>query len=192
MTPSKTARRSFVDTRQLAGSPTPGEPAFLVVGKIRRPHGVKGELIMEIHTDFPDRLKVGVTVFVGETQRPLNIRSLRPNGSTILIAFDGYQNPETAGELRNQLVFVRADDRPPLEDGEYYHHQLLGLKVLTADDRPVGTIVEILSTGANDVYVVQPTAGREVLLPALESVILDIDLDRGEMHVHLLPGLVVD
>src|SRR5512139_3946361 len=154
MTAVKPTRRSIVDTRQPAGSPIPGEPYFMVVRKIRRPHGVKGELIMEIHTDFPERLKTGVTVFVGEAHRPLSIRSLRPNGSTMLIAFDPYQNPETAGELRNQLVFVRTDDRPPLEEGEYYHHQLLGLKVINDEGRPVGTLVEILSTGANDVYVV--------------------------------------
>jgi 16S rRNA processing protein RimM len=188
----KGTRRSLIDTRQSAGSPTQGEPAFLVVGKIRRPHGVKGELIMEVHTDFPERLVAGVIVYVGESHRPLSIHSLRSNGNTVLISFDAYHDPESAGALRNQLVFVRADDRPALDEGEYYHHQLLGMNVISDQEQQLGKLVEILSTGANDVYVIQPEAGPEILLPALESVILQIDLDQGVMRVHLLPGLIVE
>jgi len=181
---------SLLDERKPAGSPLEDEPAFLVVGKLRRPHGVHGEIVMEIFTDFPERLRPGVVVFVGDQYQPLRIRSRRPNGGTLLVAFDGFLNPESAGELRNKLVYVRADDRPPLPDGEYYHHQLLGITVVSDEGQVLGKLVEILTNPANDVYVVQPEAGREILLPALKSVILNVDLAQSRMQVHLLPGLL--
>lgn len=183
---SNTARQN----EQPAGSPSPGEPAFLVVGKIRRPHGVKGEMIMEIITDFPERFKPGVQVFLGEDHVPGIIRSCRMNGETLLLAFDGIQTPEAAGELRNRYVYVPAKDRPALEDGEYYYHQIIGLDVISDDSQKLGKVTEILSTGANDVYVVQALDGKEILLPAIEPVILEINLPEQLLRVHLLPGLL--
>jgi 16S rRNA processing protein RimM len=175
---------------QPAGSPIEGEPVFLVVGKLRRPHGVQGEIVMEIYTDFPERLRGGVCVYVGDDHQKLCIQKRRSNNDTLLIAFDGITTPERAGELRNQFVYVRADDRPPLPEGEYYHHELLGLDVVSEDGQPLGKLVEILSSPANDVYIVRPETGREVLLPALKSVILDVNLVEKRMLVHLLPGLL--
>jgi 16S rRNA processing protein RimM len=129
-------------------------------------------------------------VFVGDDHEPLRIRSRRSADKAILIAFDGYSNPESAAKLRSQYVYVRAGDRPPLPEGEYYHHELLGLQVITEDGRDLGRLVEILSSPANDVYIVQPAAGPEILLPALKSVILQVDLPNGQMRVHVLPGLI--
>jgi 16S rRNA processing protein RimM len=173
-----------------AGSPPSGEPDFLVVGKLRRTHGLQGELLMEVLTDFPERLEPGVVVYVGQKHRKLHIRSQRFQNQHLLIAFDEFNTPESAAELRNQLVFVHAGDRPPLPEGEYYHHQLLGLRVVSDEAQDLGILDQILETGANDVYVVVPEAGPELLLPAIESVILNIDLDRGEICVHLLPGML--
>ena len=177
---------------QPAGSPGMGEPVFLVIGKLRRPHGIRGEIIMDVLTDFPERLKKGVLVFVGQDHRSETIRSLRPHGNSLLVAFQGYDTPETVGVMRNELVYVRADDRPPLAEGEYYHHELIGLRVVDESGDLLGILVKILDTRANDVYVVRPQAGPEILLPAIESVILDIDLEKGEIRVHLLPGLIAD
>jgi 16S rRNA processing protein RimM len=185
-----TGRNKVAQTELPAGSPQPGEPAFLVVGKLHRPHGLRGEMVFEIYTDFPERLEPGVSVYVGENHQPLRIRSRRPSHTTLLLAFEGFKDPESAGELRNQLVYVRADDRPPLPEGEYYHHQLLGLQVVSDEGRELGKLTQILDTGANDVYVVRSTSGAEILLPALASVIMDIDLEAGKMLVHLLPGLL--
>jgi 16S rRNA processing protein RimM len=177
-------------TNPAPGSPSPGEPVFLAVGKLRRPHGLRGELLMEVLTDFPERLQPGQQVYVGPQRQPQRIQNLRWHGRRLLIAFAGYTNPESSAELRNQLVLVRADDRPSLPEGEYYHHQLLGLLVITDTGETLGRLVEILSTGANDVYVVQPQAGPEVLLPASPEVLLGIDLERGEIRAHLIPGLL--
>jgi 16S rRNA processing protein RimM len=108
----------------------------------------------------------------------------------LLVAFEGYPGREQVAVLRNQLVQVRADDRPLLPEGEYYHHQLIGLQVLDEAGNILGKLVEILVTGANDVYVVRGPAGEEILLPAIESVILDVNLERGLMKVYLLPGIL--
>lgn len=175
---------------QPAGSPSGGEPAFLVVGKLGRPHGVRGEILMQVITDFPERLQPGVTVFVGQQHQPELIRSRRIHGQGLLLTFDGYTTPETVGALRNALVYVPTSDRPPLPQGEYYHHQLLGLHVVNEDGRELGRVHEILSTAAHDIYVVRGESGPEILLPAIDEVILEIDPESGLLRVHLLPGLI--
>jgi 16S rRNA processing protein RimM len=174
------------------GSPGDGEPVYLVIGKLRRPHGVHGEMLMDVITDFPERIKAGNSVFVGPLYQEHIIRSTRPNAATMLIAFEGFNDPDEVGVLRNSYLYVRASDRPPLPEGEYYHHQLIGLLVVTDEGQKLGVLSEILENPANDIYVVMPDDGPEILLPAIDSVILDIDLQKGEIHVHLLAGLLPD
>jgi len=169
------------------GSPT-GEPLYLSVGFLRRPHGVRGEIIMDLHTDYPDRMKKGRKVFVGEGYKPMTIANVRPHQTGLLVKFNEVDTPEDAGLFRNQWVYVQTKD-VPLPAGQHYKHQLLGLKVLDENDNPLGELVEILETGANDVYVVQDDSGKEILLPNIPSVILDLDVDRGFLRVHLLEGL---
>lgn len=177
---------------QDAGSPSTGEPVFLVIGKLHRPHGVKGEIVMEIITDFPERLRPGVVVYLGEQRQPLTITRKRPHQQALLLSFQGYDTPESVGELRNELLYVRTEDRPPLAEGEYYHHQMLGLRVISDEGEFLGILTQILDNPANDIYVVQPESGDEILLPAIEDVILNVDLSKRELHVHLLPGLRPD
>lgn len=172
-----------------AGSPGIDEPAFLVVGKLHHPHGLRGEISMEIVTDFPERLQPGATLFLGETKQPLEILSRRRHRKALLVSFDGYTNPESAIELCNQWVYVTMQDRPRLPEGEYYYHQILGLRIINDEGVELGKLSGILETGANDVYIVQTPEGREILLPAIKPVILDIDVEHGKMLVHLLPGL---
>jgi 16S rRNA processing protein RimM len=80
----------------------------------------------------------------------------------------------------------------PLPAGQHYKHELLGLQVFDEEGKPLGELVEILETGANDVYVVVDSTGREILLPAIPAVILDLDVEHGRLKVHLLDGLVDD
>lgn len=194
MTPEETianrAGMNLTEEHVPAGSPGKGGPEFLLIGKLRRPHGVRGEISMEIYTDFPERLRAGVTVYVGEEHIPYQVRSRRSVHAGLLISFKGIDTPEAAVQLRNTFVYVRTADRPALPEGEYYHHEIIGLQVVSDEGQPLGELVEVLSYPANDVYVVRPTTGQEILIPALRSVILDVDLDAGEMHVHLLPGLL--
>jgi 16S rRNA processing protein RimM len=175
-----------------AGSPSEGEPVFLVVGKLRRPHGVLGEILMDVVTDFPERLASGVTVFIGNDHQPFHITSCRWHQDCLLIAFQEIRDREEAGALRNSLVYVRADEIPPLEDGEYYHHELIGLEVREETGAYFGVVTGILETGANDILVVTLQNGAEVLLPITDEVILNVNLKDGEVLVHLLPGLLLD
>ncbi len=167
------------------GSPSPGEPVFLAVGRLRRPHGIAGEMIMDVLTDFPERLRPGKTIFVGEAHLPMRINGVRGHDQALIIHLSGLDSPEAAGRWRNALMFVKASDLPKLPEGEYYHHQLLGLKVIDETGHEVGRLEDILETGANDVYLVKTLDGKEVLLPAVEDVIIDVKLDQHEIHVRL-------
>ncbi len=176
-----------------SGSPAPGEPEYLVVGSLRRSHGVRGEMVMEVLTDFPERLKPGTEVYVGSMHRPMQIESTRSHSEGLLIKFGGVVSPEQAARIRNQAVYVTTADRPPLPEGHYYEHQVLGFDVVEDDtEEIVGVLSEIMRTGANDIYVVRRRNGSDVLLPVIASVVLGIDAHRRLIRVHLLPGLIED
>lgn len=170
-----------------SGSPT-GEPLYLSVGFLRRPHGLAGEINMDLHTDFPERMKKGRILFVGDAHKPMTLTSVRPHQAGLLVKFKGVETPEDAGLYRNQWVYVQTKD-VPLPEGQYYKHELLGLKVVDENDNPLGELVEILETGANDVYIVRIDSGKDILLPNIPSVILDLDIGARLLRVHLLEGL---
>jgi 16S rRNA processing protein RimM len=174
------------------GSSIPGEPEFLVVGRLGKPHGIQGEIVMDVFTDFPERLKSGISVWVGPQYKEIKITNKRPHSRGMLLSFEGYQHREEVSALRNRLVYVRTVNLPQLEEGEYYHHQVLGMQVVDEEGGTLGSIVRIHETGANDVYVVQGESGTELLIPAIESVILAIDLEHHQLQVRLLPGLLPD
>jgi len=178
----------MADQNKPSGSPN-GEPVYLTVGYLRRPHGLRGEIVMDLHTDFPERLKRGKKLLVTEAHTPLTIQSVREHQNGVLIKFGGIDTPEDAGKFRNQWVYVKASDVPPLPEGQLYQHELFGFQVVDENGNPLGELVEIIETGANDVYVVRDGLGREILLPAIPSVILDRDAEHRLMRVHLLEGL---
>jgi 16S rRNA processing protein RimM len=162
----------------------------LAVGFLRHAHGVRGEILMEIHTDFPDRLKPGTQVYVGETHRPMIIAAQRPHHEGLIMSFRNLNTREQAGNFRNHWVYVQAADRPPLPEGQYYFHQLIGLTVQDENGAALGELSEIIETGANLVYVVTRTDGSELLIPAIPAVILEVRLDSHLMRVKLPAGLV--
>jgi 16S rRNA processing protein RimM len=178
----------MADTTNAPGSPD-GEPVYLVVGFLRRAHGVRGEIIMDLHTDFPERLQSGRKLFVGQEHKPVTLSSARPHAKGMLVKFKGIETPEDAGQLRNQWVYVRTTEVPGLPEGKIYQHELFGFRVVDENEDLLGELVEIIETGANDVYVVRDETGKEILLPAIPSVILELDTERRLMRVHLLEGL---
>lgn len=178
----------MAEHKNASGSPD-GEPVYLTVGFLRRPHGLRGEIIMDLHTDFPERLKSGRNLLVGEDHRSMTLASARPHAKGMLVKFRGVETPEEAARFRNQWVYVRASEVPPLPEGQLYQHELFGFAVLDENGKRLGELVEILETGANDVYVVRDDSGREILLPAIPSVILELEPARRLMRVHLLEGL---
>jgi 16S rRNA processing protein RimM len=180
------------DKKRPAGSPTAGGPAYLAAGKVRRPHGVHGEMVVEIYTDFPERLQPGKTVYIGAEHTCMTVASQRSHNEGLLLGFEGITTPEQASRYRNQVLSISASDAQELPDGVYFFHELLGLNVTDESDRALGTLTEIIKTGANDVYVVTDAAGVELLLPAIPEVVLNVDLDEKTMKVHVLPGLMDD
>jgi 16S rRNA processing protein RimM len=174
--------------KQSSGSPA-GEPVYLVIGYLRRPHGVSGEIIMDLHTDFPSRIKPGRKVLIGEKHQALTLDSVRVHGNGLLVRLRGIQTPEDVGKFRNQWVYVKVTDVPPLPEGQHYQYELIDLDVVDENENPLGRLVEILETGANDVYVVRDDSGKEILLPAIPSVILNVDMIQRSMKVHPLEGL---
>jgi 16S rRNA processing protein RimM len=171
------------------GSPK-GESIYLAIGYLRRPHGVSGEIIMDLHTDFPDRVKSGRKIYIGEKHEAATFDTVRIHGDSMLISLKGYDTPEAVGRFRNQWVYVKAKEVPPLPEGQYYKYEYIDLDVFDDGGNALGKIAEILETGANDVYVVRNEDGREILLPAIPSVVLEVDMEARRMKVHLLEGLV--
>jgi 16S rRNA processing protein RimM len=173
-----------------AGSTAVGGPVFLAVGKVRRPHGVHGEVVVEIYTDFPEHLSSNQPIYVGEKHIKLDISSRRLHNEGLLLSFVGITTPEQAGRFRNQVLSIPTSNAFQLPKGEFYFHELLNLEVVDEAGFLLGTLTEILETGANDVYVVTDASGRELLLPAIPDVILNVDLDARIIKVHLMPGLI--
>jgi len=175
----------------IPGSPTTGEPVvYLAVGTLRRSHGIRGDMLLDINTDFPERLKPGTVIYVGDRKQRIKITRRRPHNDGMLLGFEGISNAEQTARYRAETVYVMVEDRPALPEGEYYHHQIIGMQVVGEDGAALGAITEIIETGANDVYVIKNAENREILIPALKQVLLDINLETKMMRVHLLPGLV--
>ncbi len=165
------------------------EPQYLAVGRVAAAHGVRGEVEVEVHTDFPQRFAPGARFLAGERKEALVVENVRPHKKRLLIKFETVDDRTRAERLRGEWLYVPIEEAWPLGEDEYYEHQIIGLEVWTDEGEYLGLVDHIIYTGANDVYVVQGPRG-EVLLPAIRDVILDIDLEAERMTVHLLPGLV--
>lgn len=166
------------------------EPRFLVIGRITKPHGVRGEVRVEVITDVPERFTWLETVFVGQDDpRPVAVESVRFHKSWALLKLAGYDSREAAVDLRGQWLQVPEEEGIPLEEGEYYLYQLVGLEVYTDQGDHLGELVEVLETKANNVFVIHGDRG-EVLLPDIEEVIQEIDFEANTMTVHLIAGLI--
>lgn len=169
--------------------PRPTEPRFLAVGRVLRPHGVRGELRVEILTDYPERLSLHQVLYLGPEARPYPVEGVRFHRGAALIKLAGCDDRNRAEELRGQLVQVPIEAAVPLEEGEYYHFQIVGVEVVTDQGESLGRVAEVLDTGANDVYIVRGPRG-EVLIPAIEEVVQELDLVARRMVVTLPPGLL--
>jgi len=168
------------------------EPSYLTVGRVVRPHGVRGELRAEILTDSPERLPQLPRVYLGRRQTPYKVQSVRLHKGLMLLQLEGVADRDAAETLRGALVQIAVQDALPLDEGEYYEYQVVGIEVETEEGEPLGEIVEVLNLPeANDVFVVAGERG-EVLLPATQEVVVDLDLEARRLVVHLLPGLLDD
>lgn len=173
-----------------AASPTEPDAAAqrIAVGSINAPWGLRGHVKVTPLTSNAERLQPDVTLLVrGEPRRVLDIAY--PSGYPC-IRFEGCNDREAAERLRGALIEIDEADLPALDDGLYYVHDLVGLEVVTTAGEPIGELVEVLHTGANDVYIVRRPGQRDVLIPAIADVVVEVDVPAGRMRIEALPGLL--
>jgi len=167
---------------------------YMAVGCIVGMHGLRGEIKVELYTDFPERFAAGVTVLVGGDLTEVELVAVRPHKNQLLMQLAGVADRTAAERLRGLWLFVPEDDAAELEEGVYWIHDIIGLQVLQEDGRHLGDVVDVFATGANDVYVVRPAEaqnrGQDILLPAIPEVVLTVDLAQRKMTVHLPDGLI--
>ena len=165
-------------------------PEFLDVGRILRPHGLRGELVFQPFSELVQILKPSTEIHIGSKHAPAIVSAIRPHRSRYLLTIEGCENRDTAENWRGELVRIRFEQAKPLQEGVYYHWQILGLPVFNTEGDLLGTIVEILETGANDIYVVKDEQDGEILLPAIKDVIQKVDLETSKMIVDVPTGLL--
>mgnify|MGYP005838996749 CR=1 FL=1 len=175
--------------RAAAGERRREAPTHLAVGRVLAPWGRSGQVRAEILTSFPQRFARLRQVLVGEELTPYRLESARLHKGTVILKLEGVDDPSQAAQLRGRFLYVPLAEAMPLAEDQYYHHQILGLDVWTTEGTYLGQVSEIIETGANDVYVARKDA-REVLIPALSSVVLEVDLERHRLVVSLPPGLL--
>jgi 16S rRNA processing protein RimM len=166
---------------------TKPEPQLLIVGKVTRPHGIVGEVKVQLAAEYAGALQGVRRVYLGDGP-PYRVLAYREHQGAALLKLDRVHTRNDAEALRGARVAIRLSDLPPLPAGSYYAHQLIGLRVERDGGEVLGELTEVLATGSNDVYVVK-TAGGELLLPALDSVIRSVDLEARVIRVVVPDGL---
>jgi 16S rRNA processing protein RimM len=171
--------------------PKQNETEWATIGKVVALFGVRGELKVRLLTDIPNRFAELESVHVGPDHTLHRIQGIRPyKGEMIVLKLEGIDDANAAEALRNQDLSIPLSNLAKLPPDSYYQHDILGLQVITLDGRNLGTIVDIIVTGSNDVYSIKTPGGSQLLIPAIKDVIKQIDLIRHTMHIDPLPGLL--
>ncbi|WP_066175154.1 ribosome maturation factor RimM [Bacillus marinisedimentorum] len=169
--------------------------AWLNVGKIVNTHGIKGEVRVISRTDFhEERYKAGNTLYVempdsGELYE-VTVKHHRKHKQFDLLQFEGHNNVNDVERYKGALLKIRTEQLGELEDNEFYYHEVIGCRVVDEAGEEIGRIKEILSPGANDVWVVQRKGERDLLIPYIEGVVLHVDIRQQIVKIHLMEGLL--
>jgi 16S rRNA processing protein RimM len=190
----KPARREAGEIYYLRNQAVRVPLGYLAVGKVVGVHGLRGELKVELHTDFPERFDAGSPLALGEELEVVNIESARPHKGQLLVKCREIEGRDDAEKCRGLWFFVPETDAV-LEAGAHWIHDIIGLTAVTEAGLQLGRITDVLATGANDVYVIRTESdvnqqGRELLIPALADVVVNVDLTQGVMTVRLPDGLL--
>ena len=165
------------------------------VGKIVNTQGIKGEVRVVSKTDFGDlRYKVGNKLYLfmpNSTERfEVTVTSHRVHKSFDILTFEGYNGINEVEKLRDAIIKVPEEQLGELEENEYYFHEIIGCTVLTEDGEELGKISEVLTPGANDVWVVKRKGGKEVLIPYINDVVKEVNVADKIVKIHLMEGLL--
>ncbi|WLR52316.1 ribosome maturation factor RimM [Bacillus tianshenii] len=167
---------------------------WLKVGKIVNTHGIRGEIRVISTTDFPqERYQVGNTLSLEHPELkerlPLTVSSHRRHKNFDLLKFEGYENVNDVEGFKGGVLKVSKEELKELDENEFYYHEIIGCTVVTEEGEEIGTIKEIISPGANDVWVVKRKSQKDLLLPYIEDVVKNVDIDKQLVTVHLMEGL---
>ncbi|MGC6767971.1 ribosome maturation factor RimM [Enterococcus sp. LJL51] len=169
---------------------------YLNVGKIVNTQGLKGEVRVISQTDFPElRYKKGaVLLLFQERKNPveLTIKSHRKHKNFDIVSFEGHPSINDVEKYRDGILKVAKDQLNTLNEDEFYYHEIIGSKVIDEAGTEIGKVKEILSPGANDVWVVQRVKKKDALIPYIESVVKKVDIEKGEITVEIPEGLIDD
>lgn len=165
------------------------------VGKIVNTHGIQGEVRVLSRTDFPEeRFAVGTKLglFKKDAKKPImvTIASHRQHKNFELLTFEGYPFIQDVEEFKDSYLRIAEHDLTELEEGAFYHHEILGCTVFTEEGRELGKITEILETGANDVWEITPDAGKKHYIPYIEDVVKEIDVEEKKVTIEVMEGLL--
>jgi 16S rRNA processing protein RimM len=167
------------------------EHALIPIGKVVGTHGIKGYLKVSSYAESINTFAPGRQLALRRKEKPIvtrTIESVRAHKGGILLALQGITSVDAAKEWVGHELCIDKTTLPEPEKGTYYWHQIIGLKVFTVDNRHLGLVAAIFPTGSNDVYVVRD-GRKEVLIPAIESVVVEIDLAHKVLRVDLPEGL---
>jgi 16S rRNA processing protein RimM len=165
----------------------------LVVGRIGRPHGIRGEVTVDVRTDDPGaRFAPGSVLATDPADRgPLTVRRVHWHSGRLLVAFAGVDDRTAAEGLRGIMLVVDSTDLPPTGDpDEFYDHQLVGLAVVTVGGDDLGSVADVIHTAGQDLLVVQRAAGGESLVPFVAEIVPEVDVRGGRVVVDPPPGLI--
>ncbi|WP_219836638.1 ribosome maturation factor RimM [Paenibacillus sp. R14(2021)] len=168
---------------------------WLSVGKVVNTHGIRGEVKVVSQTDFPEERFAPNSVLTlfdadNKNQLEVEIQSAREHKGMFILKLKGFENINEVEKYKGWALKVSKEDLVDLDEGEYYHHQIIGCSVVTDEGAELGVITEILVPGANDVWVVQPPKGKQVLIPVIDEVVLDVNITSKIVKVHLMEGLI--
>lgn len=165
---------------------------FLRVGVISSTHGVKGEVKVFPTTDDPARFKALRTVLLdtGKEHKALEITGVKFFKNKVILKFKGFDNISDIEKYKGMDLLIPREDAVPLEENENFIADLIDMTVVTDRGETLGTLVDVLETGANDVYVIETEGKKEILLPAIKDCILDVNVEEKHMLVHVLEGLL--
>ncbi|HKV83424.1 MAG TPA: ribosome maturation factor RimM [Ktedonobacterales bacterium] len=186
-------RQSETPAESRRDSPGPRPDQWVVVGEIVGVFGVAGELKVRPLTDFPERFERPEAIYVGEKRTPYESVGGRQQGRQVILRLAGVETPEAGALLRGERIYVPGDAITPLAGDRFYIHDVIGLRVERADGAVLGVVTDVVSGGANDLYVVEDSQTHaETLLPAVKEFVRSIDLASGVMVVTPIPGLFDD
>jgi 16S rRNA processing protein RimM len=160
----------------------------VVVGRITKAHGLRGEVAVQVFSDNPDRFAEGAAVYL-EDGRELTVTAARWTGARLLVAFDGVSDRTAAEALRGRSVVVPRSMLPELPEGEYWPHELIGCEVVTEAGRSLGRLTDVIENPANDLWAATDEGGVETLIPAIRDVVVEVDVAASRIVVRDLPGL---